>query len=53
VKYVDKQHVLNLIMTLKEEYKINEDWEGTQYLGLAIDCDYQKWEFISQCPLAS
>jgi hypothetical protein len=42
VKYIDDTHVHYLIKTLKADYKIDEDWEGTRYLGLAIDWDYTK-----------
>ncbi len=44
IKYIDDTHVHHLIKTLKADYKIDEDWEGTRYLGLAIDCDYTKRE---------
>jgi hypothetical protein len=44
VKYIDDTHVHHLIKTLKADYKIDKDWEGTRYLGLAIDWDYQKRE---------
>ena len=44
VKYVDPTHVHHLIKTLKTNYEIDEDWEGTRYLGLAIDWDYTKRE---------
>jgi hypothetical protein len=44
VKYVDPTHVHHLIKTLKNDYEIDEDWEGTRYLGLAIDWDYTKRE---------
>jgi len=44
VKYIDDTHVHHLIKTLKVDYEIDEDWEGTRYLGLAIDWDYTKRE---------
>ncbi len=44
MKYIDNTHVHHLIKTLKVDYKIDEDWESTSYLGLAIDWDYTKRE---------
>jgi hypothetical protein len=44
VKYINKAHVHHLIKTLKIDYAIDEDWEGTRYLGMAIDWDYTKRE---------
>jgi hypothetical protein len=44
VEYIDDTHVHHLIKTLKVDYEIDEDWEGTKYLGLAIDWDYTKHE---------
>jgi hypothetical protein len=40
MKYIDNTHVHHLIKTLKADYEIDEAWEGTSYLGLAIDWDY-------------
>ena len=42
VKYVGKEHAENLIGVLKQDYEINTDWEGTQYLGLTLDWNYIK-----------
>jgi hypothetical protein len=39
VKYINKTDVNHLIQTLKQDYKIEEDWEGTQYLGITLDWD--------------
>jgi hypothetical protein len=44
VKYIGKEHVHHLIQTLKEHYKIKEDWEGTWDLGIMLDWDYKKRE---------
>ena len=27
---------------LRQDYKIEEDWEGTRYLGITLDWDYTK-----------
>jgi hypothetical protein len=40
VKYINKEDVEHLASILKQDYKINIDWEGTQYLDLTLDLDY-------------
>ncbi len=40
VKYIGKEHVLQLIKVLKECYKVEEDWGSTRYLGITPDWDY-------------
>ncbi len=40
VKYSNKEDVKHLVSVLKQDYKINVDWEGMQYLGLTLDWDY-------------
>ncbi len=37
VKYINKEDVEHLASVLKQDYKININWEGTQYLGLMLD----------------
>ena len=37
IKYIRKENVMNLIRILKEYYKVEEDWEGKQYLGITMD----------------
>ena len=34
IKYTGKEHILHLIKALKEHDKVEEDWEGTRYLGI-------------------
>ena len=41
VKYINKADVEHLMSVLKEDYEIDTDWEGTRYLGLTLDWDYQ------------
>jgi hypothetical protein len=41
IKYIGKEHVMHLIKVLKEHYKVEEDWEGKQYLGITLDWDYK------------
>jgi hypothetical protein len=40
VKYINKEDVKHLASILKQDYKIDIDWEGTQYLSLMLDWDY-------------
>jgi hypothetical protein len=42
MKYIDKNNVEHLMSILKQDYTINTDWEGMQYLGLTLDWDYTK-----------
>ncbi len=40
VNYTNKDNVEHLVSILKQDYKIDVDWEGTRYLGLMLDWDY-------------
>ena len=42
VKYIKKEDAIHLRDTLKKDYKITEDWEGTNYCGLDLDWNYEK-----------
>jgi hypothetical protein len=50
VKYIKKEHVMHLIKTLKEYYKVEEDWEGRRYLGITLDWDYKNHEVHLSMP---
>ena len=50
VKYIIKADVNHLIQTLKQDYKIVEDWEGTRYLGITLDWNYKKREVHLSMP---
>jgi hypothetical protein len=50
VKYIRKEHVHHLTQTLKQHYKIEEDWEGTCYLGITLNWDYKKREVYLSMP---
>jgi hypothetical protein len=50
VKYIGQEHVMHLIKTLKEYYKVEEDWGGTRYLGVTLDWDYKKNEVHLSMP---
>ncbi len=41
VKYIAKADALHLADTLKQNYKITEDWSGRKYIGLTFDWDYE------------
>ena len=36
IKYVGKQHAQHLSTSLRENYKITEDWTGELYLGIKL-----------------
>ena len=40
VKYVRKNNADHLIAPLKGKYKISEDWTGSLYCGIDMDCNY-------------
>jgi hypothetical protein len=42
VKYIGKEHVTHLINVCKKHYKVEEDWEGWQYLGITMDWNHKK-----------
>jgi hypothetical protein len=42
VKYVGKENADHLISVLQEHYAIDIDWEGTRYIGLTLDWDYDQ-----------
>jgi hypothetical protein len=50
VKYINETDVNHLIQTLKQDYEIEEDWEGTRYLGITLDWDYTKREVHLSMP---
>ena len=50
VKYINKADATHLIQTLQQGHKIEEDWEGTRYLGIALDWDYKKREVHLSMP---
>jgi hypothetical protein len=42
VKYINKDDIEHLLEVLKKDYTCNTDWEGTRYLGLTLDWDYEE-----------
>jgi len=41
VKYSDQRDAEHLMATLSQQYTASQDWEGTQYLGLTLEWDYE------------
>jgi hypothetical protein len=50
VKYINETDVNHLIQALKQDYEIEEDWDGTRYLGITLDWDYKKREVHLSMP---
>jgi hypothetical protein len=42
--------VTHLISILKKHYKVEEDWEGRQYLGITMDWDHRNQEVHLSMP---
>jgi hypothetical protein len=41
IKYTNPQDVHEQMTTLKELYKVSEDWTGGRYCGLTLEWDYE------------
>ena len=41
IKYVGKEHADHLIAALKQDYELDEDWDGTKYCGILLNWDYE------------
>ena len=50
VKYVGEEHAQHLLSAIKEHYECSSDWEGSRYLGLTLDWDYEKREVHLSMP---
>ena len=44
VNYAREQHSKHLVASLSEHYTISWDWECKRYLGMTLDCYYEKHE---------
>jgi hypothetical protein len=49
VKYVGRENIHHLIK-LKSDYEIEVEWEGTQYLGITLNWDYNKHQVHLSMP---
>ena len=48
IKYVDREHINHLLVAIKKDYTIAEDWEGKLYCGVSVEWNYkEKWVDIS------
>ena len=52
IKYVDKEHALHLLKTLKLNYEITTDWEGTKFAGIDLDWDYNAQHANRTCRIS-
>ena len=50
MKYVGKEHADHLTAALKQDYKLDEDWNGVKYCGISLDCDYDNREVHLSMP---
>lgn len=50
VKYVGKEHAQHLLSAIEEHYECKADWEGTRYIGLTLDWDYDNREVHISMP---
>jgi hypothetical protein len=50
VKYNGKERIHHLTQVLKQHYQIEENWGGTQYMGLTVDWDYKRHEVYISMP---
>jgi hypothetical protein len=41
VKYVKKDDVDHLIVSIKSTYSLTEDWMGNMYCGITLEWDYE------------
>jgi hypothetical protein len=50
VKYIGAEHVQHLLQVLRQHYDIEDDWNGTRYLGITLNWDYSKREVHLSMP---
>ena len=50
VNYSGKEHALHLKSALETKYKVNTDWEGNLYIGIALKWEYEKGTFQLSIP---
>ena len=50
IKYINEADVTHLIETLKREYTITVNKEGTKYIGLTIEWDYKNLKVYAHMP---
>ena len=50
VKYIGREHAEHLLATINEHYECKADWDGSRYLGLTLDWDYENKEVHLSMP---
>ena len=50
VRYVGEEHAQHLLSVIQQYYKCTADWEGTRYLGMTLEWDYDKHEVHLSMP---
>ena len=50
IKYVGKQHAEHLVSVIEKHYEYTTDWNGTRYLGLTFDWDYDAQKVHQSMP---
>ena len=46
IKYVGRQHLNHLISAIRDQYTVIMDENGTKYLGLTLDWNYNKGQVL-------
>ena len=42
VKFSGKEHAEHLMSVTRKDYKVTDDWEGTLYIDLTLDWEYDQ-----------
>jgi hypothetical protein len=50
VEYIGQEHVQHLLQVLMQDHEIEGDWKGMHYIGITLDCDYNKQEVHLSMP---
>ena len=50
VKHAGEEHAKHLLSIIQQNYKCKAEWDGSRYLGLTLDWDYQKREVHVSMP---
>ncbi len=50
VKYTRQEDVEHLKSVIEQDYTVNLDWTGNQYIGITLDWDYKQQQFHLSTP---
>jgi len=50
IKFKGKEHATHLLEMLKQWYKVTTDWEGSKYVGIDLQWDYDKRTLETSVP---